>query len=45
MAEVESLQKALKKKGATAASDEFSKVEASLDIWLAEIDLPTAREL
>lgn len=45
MADVESMLKVLKKKGATAASDEFSKVEGSLDAWLSEIDLPSAREL
>jgi hypothetical protein len=35
----------LKKKGATAAMDEFPSVEVSLDEWLSEIDLPAAREL
>jgi hypothetical protein len=44
-AEVDSLQKVLKKKGAAAASEDFSKVEAALDMWLSEIDLPAAREM
>jgi hypothetical protein len=44
-AEIANLQKVLKKKGATAASDEFPKVEAALNDWLTEIDLPVAREL
>jgi hypothetical protein len=39
------LQKVLKKKGAEEASGEFSKVETALDTWLAEIELPAAREL
>eukprot|EP00532_Pseudo-nitzschia_australis_P005956 CAMPEP_0168166910 /NCGR_PEP_ID=MMETSP0139_2-20121125/2277_1 /TAXON_ID=44445 /ORGANISM="Pseudo-nitzschia australis, Strain 10249 10 AB" /LENGTH=224 /DNA_ID=CAMNT_0008084135 /DNA_START=86 /DNA_END=760 /DNA_ORIENTATION=+ len=43
--EVENLQKVLKKKGATAASNAFSSVEVALDEWLSEIDLPPAREL
>ncbi|KAG7357006.1 hypothetical protein IV203_001694 [Nitzschia inconspicua] len=43
-AEIANFQKALKKKGA-AASDEFPKVEAALNDWLIEIDLPVAREL
>jgi hypothetical protein len=42
---VENVQKVLKKKGAEAASAEFPKVEAALDIWLAEIELPPAHEL
>lgn len=44
-AEIANLQKALKKKGAAAASDEFPKVEAALNEWLTEIELPIAREL
>jgi len=44
-AEVDNLQKALKKKGAETASAEFPKVEAALDTWLAEIELPSSREL
>lgn len=44
-AQVDSLQKVLKKKGAEAASGEFAKVEEALDTWLAEIELPLAREL
>mmetsp|Transcript_120456 Transcript_120456/g.236766 ORF Transcript_120456/g.236766 Transcript_120456/m.236766 type:complete len:205 (-) Transcript_120456:44-658(-) len=44
-AEVENLQKLLKKKGAEAASAEFPKVEAALDAWLSEVELPPAREL
>lgn len=43
--EVEGFQKILKKKGASAASDEFSNVEVALDEWLSEIELPPAREL
>eukprot|EP00536_Pseudo-nitzschia_multiseries_P007177 jgi/Psemu1/195073/e_gw1.166.50.1 len=43
--EVEGFQKVLKKKGAAGASDEFSSVEAALDEWLSEIELPPAREL
>ena len=44
--EVDNLQKVLKKKGAAAASDEFSNtVEVALDLWLSEIELPRAREL
>jgi len=43
--EVDNFQKVLKKKGATAAMDEFSSVEVALDEWLSEIDLPAAREL
>jgi hypothetical protein len=35
----------LKKKGAAAAAEEFSKVEVALDTWLNEIELPNAREL
>ena len=45
VAEVENLQKVLKKKGAEAASAEFPKVEAALDAWLSEVDLPSAREI
>jgi hypothetical protein len=45
VAEVVSLQKVMKKKGAAAAFEDFSKVEAALDIWLSEIDLPAAREM
>ena len=44
-AEVDNLQKVLKKKGADAAAAEFPKVEAALDAWLTEIELPSAREL
>lgn len=44
-AAIADLQKALKKKGATAASDEFPKVEAALNDWLNEIELPVAGEL
>lgn len=43
--EVDNFQKVLKKKGVTAASDEFSSVEVALDEWLSEIELPAAREL
>jgi len=39
------LQKILKKKGATPAAEQFTKVEAALDMWLSEIDLPAAREI
>jgi hypothetical protein len=42
---VDNFQKVLKKKGAAAAMDEFPGVEAALDEWLSEIDLPAAREL
>jgi len=44
-AEVESLQKTLKKKGAQAAADQFGTVETALNVWLEEIELPNAREL
>ena len=44
-AEIANLQKVLKKKGATAASDDFPKVEAALNDWLNENELPYAREL
>jgi len=43
--EVDNFQKVLKKKGAAAASAEFSSVEVALDEWLGEIELPPAREL
>ncbi|VEU37051.1 unnamed protein product [Pseudo-nitzschia multistriata] len=43
--EVEAFQKTLKKKGAAAASEAFPTVEAALDEWLSEIELPAAREL
>ena len=43
--EVENFQKVLKKKGAAAALDTFPSVEAALDEWLGEIDLPPSREL
>lgn len=43
--EVENFQKVLKKKGASAASGEFTSVEVALDDWLSEIELPPAREL
>lgn len=43
--EVEDLQKALKKKGAGAASEKFPAVMEALDLWLAEIELPAAKEL
>ena len=44
-AEITELQKVLKKKGADAAASQFANVEEALDIWLAEIDLPAAKEL
>jgi len=44
-AEIDNLQKVLKKKGAAEASAGFSKVEVALDAWLAEVELPPAREL
>ena len=44
-AEVGNLQKTLKKKGAAGAADDFPKVEAALNSWLGEIELPPAREL
>jgi hypothetical protein len=44
-AQVELLQKALKKTGASGASGAFPKVEEALENWLAEVALPTAREL
>jgi hypothetical protein len=44
-ATIADLQKTLKKKGAAGASDEFPKVEAALNEWLNEIELPNAREL
>ena len=43
--EVEELQKALKKKGAGAASEKLPAVMDALDLWLAEIELPPAKEL
>lgn len=44
-AEVANLQKVLKKKGAAAASETFPKVEETLEEWLSEVELPSAREL
>jgi hypothetical protein len=44
-AEVTNFQKSLKKTGAAGAADEFPKVEAALNNWLGEIELPPAREL
>jgi hypothetical protein len=44
-AEIANLQKVLKKQGAAAASNEFPKVEAALNEWLNEIELPAAREI
>jgi hypothetical protein len=43
--QVESLQKALKKTGASGASEVFPKVEEALENWLAEVALPASREL
>lgn len=43
--EVEELQKVLKKKGAGAASEKLPVVLDALDLWLAEIELPPAKEL
>ena len=45
VAQVDAYQKALKKKGAAAASDVYPQVEAALNIWLEEIELPSASEL
>jgi len=44
-AEVDKLQKILKKKGAPDASAMFPEVEEALESWLTEIELPPAREL
>jgi hypothetical protein len=41
---VEDLQMKLKK-SADKASEQFPVVEAALEAWLVEIDLPPAREL
>eukprot|EP00525_Craspedostauros_australis_P009655 CAMPEP_0198110846 /NCGR_PEP_ID=MMETSP1442-20131203/2844_1 /TAXON_ID= /ORGANISM="Craspedostauros australis, Strain CCMP3328" /LENGTH=218 /DNA_ID=CAMNT_0043767061 /DNA_START=56 /DNA_END=712 /DNA_ORIENTATION=- len=43
--EVDAYQKLLKKKGGAVASDAFPKVEAALQTWLEEVDLPPPREL
>jgi hypothetical protein len=43
--EVDSLQKVLKKKGASGASEAFPMVEEALELWLSEIELPPSREL
>ena len=45
VAQVDAYQKALKKKGAAAASDVYPQVEAALNIWLEEIELPSSGEL
>jgi hypothetical protein len=42
---VDGLTKTIKKKGAAGATEQFGTVEAALEAWLEEIELPPAREL